>query len=182
MKNKSFLHIIKNLDYYSQPVLMIALLATALLQVLYRFVPFIHTPWTLELITFLFSASVWMGISIAVKENANVGIMSIYDRFPRKMRICCKIFNNIIFGIMMISFGYFGTMSLMSYVRLDKITPAMHLPYALMRFPILLGSIYTIYRIIQVLILIKNHKDPEFFDKDGTPIKKAQLDEIGEII
>lgn len=182
MKNKGLLNIIKNFDYYIQPVLMITLLAAALLQVLYRFVPFIQTPWTLELITFLFSGSVWMGISLAVKENANVGIMSVYDRFPRKIRIFCKIFNNIIFAIMMIAFGYFGSMSLMSYVRLDKITPAMHAPYALMRFPILLGSIYTLYRIIQVLLLIKNHKDPEFFDKDGNPIEKAQFGEIGGAI
>jgi len=178
MKKNKLIHIIKNLDYYLQPVLMITLLAIALLQVLYRFIPFIQTPWTLELITFLFSGSVWMGISIAVKENANVGILAVYNLFPRKLQICCKVFNNIIFGIMMISFGYFGSMSLLSYIRLDKLTPAMHAPYALMRLPILLGSIYTIYRILQVLNSIRNHKDPEFYDEAGNPKEKSKCTKI----
>ncbi|MDR9860178.1 TRAP transporter small permease [Treponema socranskii] len=161
---KKIIKFLRNIDYHIQPILMSALLITALIQVLYRFVHFIKTPWTLELITFLFSASVWFGISIAIKENIHVGIEVVYKLFPVKIRKILKIFNNLFFMIMMIFLGYLGTHALIGYFRSQTLAPATHLPYWFLRSPCVFGSILSVYRIIEKIHGILTGKDPELID------------------
>ncbi|WP_020610967.1 TRAP transporter small permease [Sediminispirochaeta bajacaliforniensis] len=179
---KKLSSLLGNLDYFIQPILMIILLAAALLQVLYRFVPFVHTPWTLELITYLFSASVWLGISIAVKENSHVGILAVYSRFPRKIRIFFKICNYGIFAAMMLVFAFLGLQALVGYWRTENISPALHAPYWLLRSPIAIGGIYSVYRIVQQIAAIIRHTDPEFFDTQSKPVDPSvYCDQVGGI-
>lgn len=166
-----------NIDYMVQPVFMVSLLLAALFQVLYRFVPFIKAPWTLELIKFLFSGSVWLGISIAIKEDAHVGIKAVYRHFPLRIRKALKIFSHVVFGLMMIIFGWLGTEALLGYAQMQTLTPAMHQPYWLMRMPIVLGSILSVYRLIQEILNIIKNKDPEFLNLGHESDNKMAPDE-----
>ncbi|MGI5173221.1 TRAP transporter small permease [Treponema sp. OMZ 840] len=163
---KKIIKFLRNIDYHIQPVLMSFLLIAALIQVLYRFLHFLKTPWTLELITFLFSASVWFGISIAIKENIHVGIEAVYRHFPIKIRKILKIFNSLLFMIMMVFLGYLGTHAIIGYFRSQTLAPATHLPYWFLRSPCVFGAILSVYRIIEKIHGILTGKDPEFMQDE----------------
>ena len=165
-KNASriFIHI----DYALEPVLIIPLLLAALLQVLYRFVPFVNVPWTLELITFLYSASVWVGISIAIRENSHIGIEAIYRRFPYRVKKIARLFSWLAFATTMIFFGYLGSIAISGYFRSGSVTPAMQVPYWLVRSPIILGALLSLYRITEKVVAIISGNDPEFAVSTGT--------------
>lgn len=175
---KRISYYIKNIDYLVQPVLMTTLLLAALVQVLYRFIPWLKAPWTLELITFLFSTSVWLGISIAIHDDSHVGIKVVYHLFPKKIRKVLKLISMILFAIMMIFFGYLGTQALIGYYQQQSVTPAMHVGYWILRSPILFGSILSLYRLIEKIKLIIHNKDPEFIYDIPYGLDEVDLEEL----
>lgn len=151
--------ILKKLDYYIQPLFIITLIIGVGMQVLYRFIPNFEVPWSLEFISFVFGASVWFGISIAIKEGAHVGITFIVDLLPLKYKKIMLIIQNIIFGIFIIWIGYLGSESLIYYYMKGIRTPAMTAPYYIVRMPIFFGCIYSCYRLIEKTIyIIKNER------------------------
>lgn len=153
-----------NLDYVIQPLIMVTLLVILAGQVLYRFIPNLSLPWTLELITFLFGAMVWFGVSIAIKENAHVGITYFLDRLPPRGRLYMQVFHNVLFGIYLIAVGWFGTNTLIYYVLKDIRTPAMQWSYALVRAPLFFGCILSLYRLVEKTIEIVKAGDGEATD------------------
>jgi TRAP-type C4-dicarboxylate transport system permease small subunit len=157
---------------------MTVLLLTALLQVLYRLISWIKTPWTLELITFLFSASVWLGISIAIHDDSHVGIKVVYHLFPKKIKKIMKLFSLIIFGVMMIFFGILGSEVLIGYFLSQSKTTSLHLGYWIVRSPIFFGSILSIYRLIEKINLILKDKDPEFIYDISYGLDKLDIEEL----
>ncbi|AZO93655.1 TRAP transporter small permease [Halocella sp. SP3-1] len=148
--------ILKKLDYYIQPLLIVTLIIGVGIQVLYRFIPNFEVPWSLEFISFVFGASVWFGISIAIKEDAHVGITFIVDMLPIKYKKIVLIIQNIIFCIFIIWIGYLGSESILYYYLKGIKTPAMAAPYYIVRIPIVFGCLYSCYRLIEKIVLIKN--------------------------
>ena len=146
--------IIKNIDYYVQPFLVVAMLLALGAQVLYRFIPNLSIPWTLELITFLFGASIWFGISIAIKEDAHVGITVLVDLLPPRAKRAVLIVHHIMFGIFLIFLGWFGTSALLYYLQKGIRTPAMQVSYFMVRLPLFFGCILSLYRLIEKIVTL----------------------------
>jgi C4-dicarboxylate transporter DctQ subunit len=155
------MRIIKDFDYMIQPILVIAMLLALGAQVLYRFVPNLSIPWTLELITFLFGASIWFGISIAIKEDAHVGITFIINRLPARAKKIVKIAHNIMFGSFIIFLGWFGTNSLLYYLEKEIRTPAMQISYFIARLPLFFGCIFSLYRLVEKTVSIARMDEAE---------------------
>jgi len=155
-------YLLKNPEYAIAPVFLLVILLSAVIQVFNRMIPSLKAPWTLELITYLFGGLVWIGIALAIHDDSHVGIKTIYHMFPKKMRKVVKIIHMILFGIMMIFFGYLGLMSLLSYVKRGQTTPALHAPLWLMRSPIVIGALLSLYRLIERIVMIFKDTDPEF--------------------
>jgi C4-dicarboxylate transporter DctQ subunit len=155
------LKIIKNLDYYIQPVAITILLIAVGIQILYRFLPNFNASWTLELMTYVFSLSIWFGVSIAIKEDAHAGITFFVDKLPLKIKKNITIIRNVLFFLLMIWIGVLATDGLVYYFEKGLKSSAMAAPYYILRLPTVIGCIYSCYRLIQKIIFI--YKDPEYF-------------------
>ena len=151
---KKILKFLKDFDYNIEPLFIIALLVILALQVAYRFIPNLSIPWTLEIITFLFGASIWFGVSIAIREDSHVGITVLIDKLPKRAQKIAIIVQNILFSVFIIVIGVLGTNTLLHYLRNDVRTPAVQVNYFYMRIPIIFGCILSLYRLIEKIVKI----------------------------
>ena len=62
-KRKDVVFFLKNPEYLLSIAILAVILLSSLMQVLNRLFPAIKAPWTLELITYLFGALIWIGIA-----------------------------------------------------------------------------------------------------------------------
>lgn len=171
-------YLLKNPEYAIAPVFLLVILLSAVIQVFNRMIPSLRAPWTLELITYLFGGLVWIGIALAIHDDSHVGIKTIYDMFPKKMRKVVKIIHMVLFGIMMIFFGYLGLMSLLSYVKRGQTTPALHAPLWLMRSPIVIGALLSLYRLIERIVMIFKDTDPEFIYDIPVGLEEMSIEDL----
>ncbi len=171
-------YLLKNPEYAIAPVFLLVILLSAVIQVFNRMIPSLRAPWTLELITYLFGGLVWVGIALAIHDDSHVGIKTIYQKFPKKMRKVVKIIHMVLFGIMMIFFGYLGLMSLLSYVKRGQTTPALHAPLWLMRSPIVIGALLSLYRLVERIIMIFKDTDPEFIYDIPIGLEEMPIEEL----
>ena len=90
--------VLKNIDYILLLFLAIVMIILVSLQVLNRILPF-RAFWTLELLKYSLGAGVWMGVSVAVKENKHIELSNIArsfqldklrDLFPRRCAGPCR--------------------------------------------------------------------------------------------
>lgn len=151
---KKILSIVKNIDYYSQPVFFILMIFGVALQVGYRYIPNLSVPWSLEFVSFTFSASVWLGLSIGIKEDAHVGITFFVDKMSKNGQKICRIIQFVIFFLFILSIFVLGSKALIYYFNKNSLTPGMRVPYFIVRFPLVIGSICCFFRIFQKLRLI----------------------------
>lgn len=171
-------YLLKNPEYAIAPVFLLVILLSAVIQVFNRMIPSLRAPWTLELITYLFGGLVWVGIALAIHDDSHVGIKTIYQKFPKKMRKVVKIIHMVLFGIMMIFFGYLGLMSLLSYIKRGQTTPALHAPLWLMRSPIVIGALLSLYRLVERIIMIFKDTDPEFIYDIPIGLEDLSIEEL----
>lgn len=145
---------IGRLDYYMQPFLTFCLLFVLILQIMSRYIRGLSLPWTLEVITFLFGAMVWFGVSTAIKEGGHVGITFFVDLLPRRAQAWLEVVQLVLLGLFLGVIAYFAITSLQFYYARDSRTPALRLPYYIARFPVVPGILYAYYRIIEKLVFL----------------------------
>lgn len=74
--------------------------------------------WTVDMATFLFAWSVFLGADAAMRKDMLVSIDLVVCRLPRKIQWYVKILNNILIGIFLIGMVIFGIMlSFTTYFR-----------------------------------------------------------------
>jgi len=171
-------YFLKNPEYAIAPAFLLVILISAIIQVFNRIIPSLRAPWTLELITYLFGGLVWVGIALAIHDDSHVGIKTIYQKFPKKARKYIKVVHMVLFGIMIIFFGFLGMMSLLSYVKRGQTTPALHAPLWLMRSPIIIGALLSVYRLIERIIMIFKDTDPEFLYDIPVGLEDLSIEEL----
>jgi len=173
-------YLLKNPEYAIAPVFLLVILLSAIIQVVNRIVPSLKAPWTLELITYLFGGLVWVGIALAIHDDSHVGIKTIYQKFPKKARKVIKVIHMILFGVMIVTFGFLGLMSLLSYLKRGQTTPALHAPLWLMRSPIVIGCLLSVYRLIERIMMIFKDTDPEFLYDIPIGLEELSIEELIE--
>ncbi len=154
---KRILNVIKNLDYYLQPVFFLILLVVLVMQVMARFILVLNFPWTLEVITFTFNASVWLGISLGVKEFSHVGIEIILHRLAKRHKKMLKgllVFQYLLFVFVIVLFAWSATIALEGYFKMHSMPMVLPIPLWILRSPVILGAAFCVYRIVQMMILI----------------------------
>lgn len=171
-------YFLKNPEYGIASLFLLVILFSSLMQVVNRLIPSLKAPWTLELITYLFGGLIWIGIALAVHDDSHVGIKSLYIKFPKPARKVLKVIHMILFAVMMGIFGYLGLMALMSYARRGQTTPALHAPTWLLRSPIVIGALITLYRLGERIFLIAKDKDPEFIYDIPVGLEDLSIEEL----
>ncbi len=175
---KDFKFFLKNPEYALSIAILLVILLSSLMQVLNRMIPSMKAPWTLELITYLFGALIWIGIALAIHDDSHVGIKSIYHKFPKKARKVLKVIHMCLFALMLIFFGYLGSRALIQYAHRGQFTPALHAPTWLMRSPIVIGSLISIYRLAERIRMIIKDKDPEFIYDIPEGLEDLSIEEL----
>jgi C4-dicarboxylate transporter DctQ subunit len=169
-------YFLKNPEYGIASLFLLVILLSSLMQVINRLVPSLKAPWTLELITYLFGGLVWIGIALAIHDDSHVGIKTLYAKLPKKARKVVKIIHMILFAIMMVIFGYLGLMALLGYARRGQFSPAMKAPTWLLRSPIVIGALISLYRLVERVVMIVKDKDPEFLYDIPVGLEDVSID------
>jgi len=151
---KKVLNIIKKFDYYIQYILFFLMIIGVTLQIFYRYIPGLRISWANEFVSFAFGAMIWLGISVAIEEDTHIGI----DFFVRKMnntrQKIFKIIQLVIFFLFILLVSVLGFEALRYYFNKNLLTPAMRAPYFLLRSPLVIGCIYSLFRIIKKIKLV----------------------------
>lgn len=64
--------------------------------------------WTVDMATFLFAWSVFLGADAAMRRNMLVSIDLVVERLPKKTQLYIKIFNYAVIAIFLISMVIYG--------------------------------------------------------------------------
>ena len=151
---KVFLYHLGRLDYYMHPVLAICLLFVLILQLTARSVRGLSFPWTLEVLTIIFGAIIWFGISTAIKEGGHVGITLFVDPLPKKVQAWVEVVQLLLLAAFLATILYFAMVSLEYYLMTDARTPALRLPRYWARISVVPGVVFAFYRILEKLIFL----------------------------
>ena len=171
-------YFLKNPEYGIASLFLLVILFSSLMQVVNRLIPAMRAPWTLELITYLFGGLIWIGIALAIHDDSHVGIKSLYVKFPKPARKVLKGVHLLMFAVMMTVFGYLGLMALLGYARRGQISPAMKAPTWLLRSPIVIGAVISLYRIVERIVMIFKDTDPEFLYEIPVGLEEMSIEDL----
>jgi len=158
MKIFNFHFLLKDIDYKVQPLLLFIMLIGVITQVLNRFIPELRAPWALEFNTFMFSTFVWIGLSISIKENSQVGLTIFTDFLPKKAREQFSVIQMLLFGIYLICVGFLAFKYLIYVYCCNINTPAMRAPMYIIRSPLVIGCALSLYRIVERLVSLHKNR------------------------
>lgn len=168
------------LDFYIHPVLAICLLFVLVLQVTARYVRGISFPWTLEVLTIIFGAIIWFGISTAIKEGGHVGITLFVDPLPKKVQAWLEVVQLLLLGVFLAFVFHFALISLEYYLMTGARTPALRLPRYWARVSVAPGLVFCFYRIIEkLLFLLRGLLNPEV-EVETVKLTGRGLEQAGE--
>jgi TRAP-type C4-dicarboxylate transport system permease small subunit len=81
----------------------IVMFASAILQVMARYILFVPIPWTEELARILFSWSMLLGIAAAIRRREHVRVLALLERFPAPLRKALEILFAIVILLLLLS-------------------------------------------------------------------------------
>lgn len=155
-----------DLDYIILLILGIFMIILVMIQVLNRLLPF-RGFWTLELLRFVLGATVWVGISTAIKENQHISMDNLEKRLPLKSRKVLALIRAVLFGFYLLILSYLSWDLFQRYIMRGRSTPAMGINYAYVRSPIFFGVVFSLIRLFQkVKIIIEDPKYLERINED----------------
>jgi len=64
--------------------------------------------WTVDMATFLFAWSVFMGADAAMRRDMLISIDLVVERFSEKMQLNIKIMNHIIIAVFLVAMVFYG--------------------------------------------------------------------------
>lgn len=142
-----------DLDYVLLFVLSVALLVLVTIQVLNRIFPF-RGFWTLELLTYTMGAMVWMGVSVAVKENKHIAVENLISIMPPRAKKFFTLLGIGLFMMYLVIIGYFAVEILAKYLERGMATPALRINKAYMRGSMVVGCVWTFLRLVEKFRMI----------------------------
>lgn len=126
-----------------------AMLIIGTAQVVFRYVINFSLSWSQDLLTYILIWSVFIGISLAVRERRHIKVELAFLILPEKAIFYLKVLSNYIF---MIFCGIISYYSLQKVYKLIFVNPQMSestgLPMWIIQVAIPFGFILSIYRLI----------------------------------
>lgn len=126
-----------------------AMLIIGTAQVVFRYVINFSLSWSQDLLTYILIWSVFIGISLAVRERRHIKVELAFLILPEKANFYLKVLSNYIF---MIFCGIISYYSLQKVYKLIFVNPQMSestgLPMWIIQVAIPFGFILSIYRLI----------------------------------
>lgn len=145
--------VINKIQEYVVIFLVSVCILVGTLQVASRFIFSISIPWSEELIRYSFVWIVFIGASLAVRDNQHATITVVADLLPAKAREIISI----IVDLLCIAFAYFMITEGFNLVKMqiatNQLTSATELPIAIVTVIIPVGAILMVLNYIKKIFL-----------------------------
>ncbi|MDK2933947.1 MAG: C4-dicarboxylate transporter, DctQ subunit [Clostridiales bacterium] len=166
MRLSKLVKIIKNIDVYIGPIVLLMILIDVILQVVSRLLPGNAISWTVEVGEMLLGALIWLGISVGVLKNAHVGFDLIVKKFPPKIKKAFGLVDNTLFIVYLILLGSFTVQLLYYYTKLGSKSTILGISMFWVRMPILIGCILTTIRLLIKQYRVLRNQEIVFADDE----------------
>jgi len=132
--------------------IFLTLFALLLVQVLSRLLLNAPLGWITELATYMLAASVWIGAGIFTRMNAHIRIEFFYNKWGRVSSRLKRIVDAAInIGTLFFLTVVVGSGANLAIQNRDAISPALHIPIALLYSIIALSACMMIYFLLDVM-------------------------------
>ncbi len=130
------------------------------LQVVMRYVFNNSLSWTEELARYLFVWQCWVGVSYAVMKGRHIRVDIIKDLVNAKGKYVFDLIYLVVSILFLIFLSYNAAIVVSAVKDMNQLTPALQMPKWIPYFSVLVGSVLTVLRLVQQLIVhIKNRKE-----------------------
>lgn len=117
----------------------VAMALLVLFGVLSRFVLHIPMMWTEEASRYLMVTGAYIGISMAARERAHLGLTFVVDMFPAKIRSAVIILRELISITAYLLFTWFSTSFMLQVQSFQQKSAALRWPMWIMYVPLVVG-------------------------------------------
>lgn len=118
--------------------------------VISRFILHLSIMWLEEVSIYLMCASVFIGVSLAYRERAHVGLTGLVDKLPKKICTALIYFRHF-FCMFTFAFCSYQAVKYISVVRkFNQKTAALRWPMYIVYLPLAIGLILTFVRTLMV--------------------------------
>jgi C4-dicarboxylate transporter DctQ subunit len=156
--------ILKPITWIEDAIAGLALGAVSLIifsQVISRYF-FEYTPiWSEELSRFLVVWSIFIGVSIGVRENKHIGVDALIRFLPPKLKVAFECLLNVI-GIAVIGVLIYTSIQFIQHtMEFEQLSPAMRIPMYIPYLAMPVGlSLSLIHFIMNIIRLFTAHEEP----------------------
>ena len=157
--------LLKPLDWLEDAICVLTLGSVSLLifgQVISRYF-FEYTPlWSEELARYLIVWSIFIGVSVGVRENKHIGVDALIRFLPQTLKVACECLLNLI-GIAVVAVLIWTSIQFIQRtIEFEQLTPAMRIPMYIPYLAMPVGLSLSAIRFLQnIFRLFVKHEEPE---------------------
>lgn len=156
--------LLKPLDWLENAICALALGSVSLIifgQVISRYF-FQYTPhWSEELSRYLIVWSIFVGVSVGVRENKHIGVDALIRFLPPRVKIASECFLNLL-GIVVVGVLIWTSIQFIQRtIEFEQLSPAMRIPMYIPYLAMPVGLGLSAIRFFQdILRLLIRHEEP----------------------
>lgn len=152
--------LLKPLEWIENCIAVISLTAVSVIifgQVVSRY-GFNYTPiWSEELARFLIVWSIFIGVSIGVRNNQHIGVDAIIRFLPHRLKVAAEVLLNLI-GVVVLGVLVYTSIEFIQHtMEFEQLSPAMripmYIPYIAMPVGLSLSIIHFIHNITKLFTI-----------------------------
>jgi len=161
-RTQTVFRILDDIDLALAPIILGIVFVVVLLQIVSRVLPGNALSWTIEVGETLLGFIIWFGISVAARNNNHVSFDLLVRKFPQAPKKALGLIGINLF-ILYLGWLALATIELLQhYVKFDSRTTILQVSMFWVRFPILIGCLTTIVRLVIKDYLVITNREPVF--------------------
>jgi len=144
---------LKLLDQHIEEWILIAtytsMLIIATAQIFFRYVINISISWSQDLLTYMLIWSVFVGISLAVRERKHIKVELAFVILPENFQFYLRVLSNLIFITFCGIFSYYSALKIYKLIFINpQISESTGLSMWMIQIAVPFGFVLSIYRLI----------------------------------
>lgn len=155
---------LKPIDWLEDAICVVSLGAVSLIifgQVISRYF-FEYTPvWSEELSRYLVVWSIFIGVSVGVRDNKHIGVDALIRIMPPKLKLVFEVLLNVIGIVVTVLLVYHSITFIKHTMQFEQLSPAMRIPMYIPYLAMPVGLSLCVIRFIQDIVrLFVKHEEP----------------------
>jgi TRAP-type C4-dicarboxylate transport system permease small subunit len=138
-----------------------AMLVIATAQIFFRYVVNVSISWSQDLLTYMLIWSVFIGISLTVRERKHIKVELAFVILPEKYQFYLKVLSNLVFMVFCGIFTYYSSLKIYKLMFINpQISESTGLSMWMIQIAVPIGFILSIYRLVaDTRLLFKERKN-----------------------